>query len=86
MIRWIIVAKFPSGTEMAFSYYQEKGKAEKSFALVPIEGELGTVNNAISWNTEEEARNYLDAQLKAAPELSKIGPFEIRRMLEPSWH
>ena len=62
MNTWIIVAKLPSGTEMAFSYYQEKGKAEKTFALVPFD-EHGRVKGALAWESYEEAEKHLDAQL-----------------------
>lgn len=66
---WIITLKLPSGTQYAFTHYK------KTFALVPIEN--GQVRQASSWDTLAQAEHYLEEQLKIAPTLMKLGPFEF---------
>lgn len=66
---FVITCQTPGGHEYAWSV------RDQAFALVPVVGDV--FRNASAWDTEPEAREYMDRQLEIAPELEKLGPFEI---------
>lgn len=72
---FVIVSTFPSGNKYCFSRHED------TFALVPFTGL--TVNGALAWESHDEAEGYLIAQLLAAPDLRKMGPFKIEAMEKP---
>ena len=74
-MKYIITCKFPSGAVWAWT--RVKGR----FALAPLKN--GFVHGAFAWETRDEAEDYLLAQMEAAPDLRKLGPFKIEAMDAP---
>jgi hypothetical protein len=74
-MKWIITCKLPSGTRFAFSH------KDNFFALVPVDAMQ--VRHASAFNTKQEAEDYLEKQIACAPQLLKLGPFQVSRCLEP---
>lgn len=68
-MKFIIACRLPSGAMYAFATFEDK------FALVPVE--KGVVRKCMAWDTAAQAQAYLDEQLKLAPSVNKLGPFEI---------
>lgn len=48
--------------------------------MAPIKDEVA--HNIFAWDSEDEAEGYLLAQMQAAPQLSKLGPFKIEQAHE----
>lgn len=70
---WVIQIRMPESREkMLFA------GVDGEFALVPL-GKDGDASGAFCWPTYQEAEKYLKAQLEVAPQLKKLGPFEIER-------
>lgn len=75
-MKFIITCVMPSGAKWAWSRFKD------DFALVRCEN--GSVKNAFAWDTHDDAEGYLLAQMDVAPQLSKMGPFEIEAVELPS--
>lgn len=75
-MKFIITCQLPSGSRWAWAYVEQNGV--KHFALAPINS--GVARGVNAWDTREEAQEHLDEQLRLAPDLEKLGPFEIEQI------
>ena len=71
---WIVTMTLASGSVFALSHFDGK------LALTKVE--QGMVRRASAWPSEEAARKDLQLLLDAHPDLEKLGPFKVEKLLE----
>ncbi len=84
-VRYVVIFTLPSGGKYAASKYQEKGKKRPTFALVPCDPDTGTVRNAISFDSDADAQEWID-KTREHPKGEQIFSqltWEILPMMEP---